>query len=431
MLTTFKAFLQDVDAEEMYVTGQAGTGKTTGLAKLVQHCADEDLAYTVVAFTHKACNILRSKLPQNSSVRTLHSYLKKRPSINTHADSAQHITQNVRTGGSEKISILFIDEYSMVGERDLMDLRDNQDEHEELKIVWLGDPNQLPPVGDMQAVQPHGDYAMTLTKIYRQAADNPLMVPLQQLVSFIEGATPTQLIENNGLRRGLDIVEEYKADSRDIEFDGVVLAYTNQRVEELNIAIEGKYLPGLGDLLYSPTTKEFYSFVRWEEPADISYIMRAFGEPLTLRTKYKTLEFLLKQEYQYAVVVNDEGDEQLFCCMFGHYQFKLMLDRLKASAASSNKAIGANAAQWARENKDSRKAKRRALAWRSFLSFNDNIICLDFAHAMTVHKSQGSTYKTVYLDTKDLGRCATTDYLTYLKLMYVAISRASDYVITN
>ena len=54
-----------------------------------------------------------------------------------------------------------------------------------------------------------------------------------------------------------------------------------------------------------------------------------------------------------------------------------------------------------------------------------------FAHAMTIHKSQGSTYDTVYLDTEDLGMVANMDYIMYLRLLYVAVSRASNKVITN
>ncbi|MGL5567505.1 MAG: ATP-binding domain-containing protein [Plesiomonas sp.] len=50
---------------------------------------------------------------------------------------------------------------------------------------------------------------------------------------------------------------------------------------------------------------------------------------------------------------------------------------------------------------------------------------------MTVHKSQGSTYDTVYVDTEDLYRCAAINIKQYLKLMYVALSRASNKVITN
>ena len=426
MLATFKPFLEDDTANEMYITGQAGTGKTTGLAELVAYCADNGIDYTVCAFTHKACGILRSKLAVGSRVQTLWSFLKKRPAINQEAQNHRHIDTQTRSGSSDKVSIIFIDEYSMVGERDLMDLRDVQDDNEDIKIVWLGDPNQLPPVGDMQSVRPHGKYAITLTKIYRQAAGNPLMNTLNQLVSFIEGATPEPLAESSNFQRGRDIVNSY---SNNNDADKVMLAYTNQQVQELNAEVQGYAMPKEGDSLFSPTTKCWYTFMHWED--DVSHIMLPFGDPLALDSKYRTLEHLIKEGYRFAVVENEEGDLETYAAIFGHYRHKQQAEQLKRAAASSNAAIGKDAAKWAAQNRDSTKARNRAKAWRNFLSFNEAVICLDFAHAMTVHKSQGSTYKTVYLDTEDLAIAAEIDYLMYLKLMYVAVSRASDAVITN
>ena len=190
---TFEAFLDNPDADDMYITGAAGTGKTTGLAEVVQYCKDNDVCYTVCAFTHKACGILRSKLPENAIVRTLHSYLKRRPGINQDATKVEHVQINSKLGAADKTAVLFIDEYSMVGEKDLMDIRDAQDDHEGLKVVWLGDPNQLPPVGDMPSVRPYGKYCVTLTKQYRN--DNPLQQVLTKLISYING-TPAEPFEN-------------------------------------------------------------------------------------------------------------------------------------------------------------------------------------------------------------------------------------------
>ena len=128
MQQEFKDFLADKEAWDMFITGAAGTGKTTKLAQLVQHCIDIELPYVVCAFTHKACGILRSKLPTNTRVQTLHSYLSKRPMINTNATKKEHVNVNARTGDVDKIpKIMFLDEYSMVGEKDFMDIREQQD----------------------------------------------------------------------------------------------------------------------------------------------------------------------------------------------------------------------------------------------------------------------------------------------------------------
>ncbi len=440
ILSCFTEFIKSDNSEDMYVTGVAGTGKTTELAQTVQYCIDNNIVYVVCAFTHDACKILRSKLPEGAVVMTLHKFLKKRPGINTDATSLKYVTINSQFGVPEKVQVLFVDEYSQVGEKDLMSVRELQDIDSEedceetaigLRVVWIGDPHQLPPVGDQQAIQPSGDYAIILKTQYRQTKGNPLSQAIAQLVSFIEGAAPVSLVESEKFVRGLDVVKAYKQCTE----DKVLLAFTNKAVQDLNWTIEGKNEPDYGDIVFSPTTKEKYTFNRIVPSYLVYQLDKAFGEPLKLGSKFKTLEFLQQQDYTFAEVENEEGELFIFAFIFGHYEYKKKLEELKLVAANVNKHIfdseGKSAAAWARDNPDSPRTRDRAKAWRQFLSFNECVICLDFAHAKTVHKSQGSTYHTVFLDSQDLGLAAESNYNLYLKLMYVALSRATSYVYTN
>lgn len=440
MLDIFTRLLADEQGWDMYITGRAGTGKTTGLAELIEYCMDGDIDYTVCAFTHKACGILRLHLPDNANIRTLHSFLKKRPTINTQATSSHNVEVSQKHGDTEKTSILFIDEYSMVGERDLMDIRDAQDGEDEthLKVVWLGDPYQLPPVGDMQSVEPYGNYQVMLTKNWRRAEDSPLSEPVEQLISFIEGEKAAPLVESASFCRNQDILEWYENDGMADDFDGVILAYTNKRVQELNAKAQGREVPEYQDKLFCPNNRNFYTLTAFAPGYLVYEITKPYGDDtLKLNSKYKTLEHLQAMQCcQFMDVVDEDGSEETFAVVFGHYDYKVTKERLIKAAADSNKAIerkfqGVKAAPWAKQNKGHKLAKVRAKAWRDFLTFNDNVVCLDFVHAMTIHKSQGSTYKSVYLDTEDLAIAAEINYLLYLKLFYVAISRARDYVITN
>ena len=123
MLETFKKFFVDTYAESMYITGQAGTGKTTGLYDLVSYCRKNQIAYTVCAYTHKACDVLRSKLPMGADVNTLHSFLEKRPTINVEANKVTQVESNSAAGRAYgEIDVLFVDEFSMIGERDANDI---------------------------------------------------------------------------------------------------------------------------------------------------------------------------------------------------------------------------------------------------------------------------------------------------------------------
>lgn len=447
VLGTFKKFMGDKDAWDMYVTGSAGTGKTTCMREVVQYLIDNDISYIVCAYTHKACDVLREKLPEDAAITTLHSFLKKRPTINQNATNKDRLTVNSQSGTPGKPAVLLIDEYSMVGEKDGVDIVALQDEEYEgapvMKVYWSGDKNQLDSVGDIPYVAPYGDYQVNLTKVWRQAGDNPLMDTIQALVGMIEGTTDLAPLEGHKtFVRGVNLVEELQklqedAAKYDVEdhLDYVLLAYTNQRVEELNALIQGYTEPKIDDRLFSPTTKQRYKFLGWVNTPD--YVDTPYNGDVHLGSKYQTLEYLIKTgNCRFAMLEDGDGAVLTAAVVFGHYQYKLKVDELKAAAAASNKEIERaypkyKASAWAKSNAKTKLARARSKAWRDFLSFDECVMCIDFDHAMTVHKSQGSTYKYVYIDTEDLYKCARINPTQYLKLMYVGISRASEMVFTN
>lgn len=437
MLNTFKQFIEDPKAFDMFVTGQAGTGKTTGLAELVEYCKANEISIKVCAYTHKACEVLRQYLPEGTDICTLHSFLKKRPGVNDQATMREHISISSKRGKPEDVPmVLAIDEYSTIGEKDFMDIGLVQDPNYEglpvMKVLYIGDPNQLPPVGDTSAIIPNGKYQVVLKEIHRQKDGNGLLEPLCQLVDFMNGAKPKPLKENKNFIRGIDIVAEYKNCKTD---DKVILAYTNEVVESLNADIKGKTTPMNGDGIFSPSMKEFYTFDTFLPLKDISYISLPFGEDLYLKSKYKTLEHLLTMHDQFALIINEEGEYITHAIEFGHYQYKLKMEEYGEAAVKTNKIIedkhGMGGKTYAKIYPHDPLSRARAKAWRNYLTYRDCVICIDFPFAMTVHKSQGSTFDTVFVDTENLGICANKDYQTYLKLMYVAISRASNKVYTN
>jgi exodeoxyribonuclease-5 len=438
MLDKFIAFMNDPDAWELYITGGPGTGKTTGLGELTNYCMQNDIEAITCAYTHKACGILASKLPAGTNIATLHSVLRKRPMINDQALKAQHIEVSRQHGKPNSYQIMFVDEYSMVGEQDLMDITAMQDPEYEadvaMKVVYIGDPNQLPPVGDIQAITPSGPWWIKLTQVYRQAEDNELLDTIYAIKDMIEGGPVQSLPENKNFIRGMDIVNRYKDDR---QTDKVILAYTNQRVESLNAEIQGYMVPLHGDDVFSPTTRELYLVEDFIESYQVVSIIKAFGdEELGFNSKYKTLEHLITMDgIQFIQLHNQDEESVTHACIFGHYQYKIKLEALKCEAANTNRNIESthkvSAKVWASLNSHTKLARARAKAWRDYLTFKECVICLDFPHAMTVHKSQGSTYNTVYLDSDDLYLCATRNFNLYLKLMYVAISRASNKVYTN
>jgi Cdc6-like AAA superfamily ATPase len=432
MLETFQKFLKDREAADMYITGVAGTGKTTELSTLIEFCKENKVSCVTSAYTHKACNVLASKLPHGSNICTLHSYLKKRPTVNDKALKLAHVDDNMQHSEPDTVGVLFIDEFSMVGEKDYIDLvklQYNENGDVIMKIVYIGDPNQLPPVKDQAAIRPKKPYWVVLTKIYRQADDNPLIDTLIQLNDIINGAKATILTEHKTFIRDQDIVKLYKEDTG----SKIILAYTNRTVQDLNASIQGKQEPEINDKVFSPTSRKAYKLLSvYPETHMIQSIMDNIIE---LNSKYKTLETLHTLDVLFYNLIDEEGNESCRAGIFGHQNYLDYKQLIAEHAVNVNKKIEHKYKQdsktWAQQNWSEPLAKERATAWKNYLSFNDNVFCIDFPHAMTVHKSQGSTYDNVYLDMQDLGLCADRDYPLYLKLLYVGISRAAKKVFTN
>ena len=433
LLATFIAFMEAKEEETMFVTGIAGTGKTTTLSKLLQYCLDNNISAVATAYTHRACAVLRQKLPKATEICTLHSFLTKCPTINDKATTINKLESNSQISKPKEIDVLFIDEFSMVGEKDFLSINEllyDDDGNTVMKVVYIGDPNQLPPVKDAKAVIPGGKFWVKLDKVYRQANSNPLLDTLVLLNDYINGEEPQALLEHETLVRGIDLVQKYK----NTVTNKVLLAYTNARVEELNALIEGRKEPRVGDMVFSPTTRKKYLILAINN--ETTAVNTPRDAVVELNSKYKTLEtFHTIEGVRFYTLEDDEGEEYVYGAIFGHNSFLQVQQNLANGAVNINKKIHISTRQdpkdWAKANWQLPLAKERALHWSKYLTFKDCAICLDFEHAMTVHKSQGSTFETVFIDTEDLSLCARKDYSLYLKLLYVAISRASQIVYTN
>lgn len=275
-------FLNQDDTIEAFLTGPAGSGKTTALHSIIEILNKRRTVYKVVAYTHKAKDVLISKLPKKTDISTLHSWLKKRPGINSQAKHIKALITSNQKGKPEMLELLIVDEFSFVGEKDYMSIGDLQDElmlesyHCELcgeveieegtcvecrgrvkttslkpiKVLYVGDLNQLSPVDGEAAVIPQEPFWTKLTKIYRSTSD--ISEPLANLVDMIEGNKPMGYLEpTTSFLRNQDIDLLFKDDDE----DKIMLSFTNQAVQAHNIAIQGYKEPKPGDLINVSTLK--------------------------------------------------------------------------------------------------------------------------------------------------------------------------------
>lgn len=130
------------------VTGAAGTGKTTAVCAMilaVRATEGEGASITVMAPTGKASDRLRTKLQQREiegvETSTVHSYLAREGWLN------DNLTYRRRGGSRHGQGTIIVDEASML-DLDLMATFVRAiDWRAVRRLVLVGDPNQLPPIG--------------------------------------------------------------------------------------------------------------------------------------------------------------------------------------------------------------------------------------------------------------------------------------------
>ncbi|MGV3727464.1 ATP-dependent DNA helicase [Hydrogenophaga sp.] len=177
-LVAIKAFLLDKTQDAFILRGSAGTGKTTLVAKLVETLEDMHLSCALLAPTGRAARILGNKIKQSTGRpdhdgSTIHQaiYTLTHVEVNEEAETANDPGVRLIFPLKEeeaKVSLFVIDESSMVGDREshgdfmqfgsgrlLKDIvtfarsrRPGRPVDHLTKLLFVGDPAQLPPVGE-------------------------------------------------------------------------------------------------------------------------------------------------------------------------------------------------------------------------------------------------------------------------------------------
>ena len=160
--------------------GYAGTGKTTTIIRFMQYLIYDDLVRSIalVAPTNKAVNVIKSKFSDG-----IHFLLKKKFSIepytvnpldilkdnkfrtefitihrllnykNNYQMSGQKVFVRGKKNKLDKFSLIIIDECSMLSLQVLIDLYEEINKQKScVKIIFLGDPAQLPPVNEKSSL---------------------------------------------------------------------------------------------------------------------------------------------------------------------------------------------------------------------------------------------------------------------------------------
>lgn len=147
----------DGPQDEFRLGGYAGTGKTT-VIKFIQK--ELDAHSSVHAFTGKACNVLQKKNIHASTLHSLLYYVSKAP-----GKPVEFIPKDKLEHDPD---LIIVDEASMLNHELYTQLKRHKK-----KLLFVGDPGQLEPVGDNPNLMARCD--IVLSKIHRQAEASPII----------------------------------------------------------------------------------------------------------------------------------------------------------------------------------------------------------------------------------------------------------------
>lgn len=152
--------------QEFYLAGYAGVGKSTVAAIAIEEIKNRRggwLNVEVGAYTGKAANVLRKK--GNPTAKTIHSMIYVPDEVN----GKTVFVLALDSAPAAFADLIVLDEVSMVDMKMADDVRAFGK-----KILVMGDPAQLPPVGGAGAFLTR-DPDFFLDEIHRQAAESPII----------------------------------------------------------------------------------------------------------------------------------------------------------------------------------------------------------------------------------------------------------------
>lgn len=418
------------DEQTATLSGAGGTGKTAAIGHWVKQLGDIGKVI-YLAPTHKAKNVLRRSLElsgiESPDVYTVAQALGKQPII---MESGLEVFVGKDTDRDllGNVDLVIVDESSMVNGEDYEEINDKAK-----KILFMGDKNQLPPVGEAEALAFVGSPDVELFRIMRYSGHildqcQKLREAAQENFIHTIEADGKQIIRLNHNDALLKATELFK--SREFEQDSTfcrVVAFRNSKVDSINKFIKPRvynrdddYFQGLRLIAAKPVQRKHMIAGRWVTYCNNSEEVVITSDPEVVEIdKYLLID--MPEDCQELKTLIGVGKANRFNCVSenGSSFISIVLDE-KAMA----KRLELIKLIQGLYRKKMAKVYLFALAflyrWGDDLR---DIFC------STVHKCQGSTFENVLIAEPDILRPSFNKQSWQSddrpKLLYTAASRAS------
>lgn len=401
------------------LTGVAGTGKSYLTGKIVIDLVSDGHLVAVAAPTNKAVRVIKEKVELQAgrsvgaNFSSIHSLLGLR--LIEHEDGNQSC-QPLGEPTLGQFEVLIVDECSMIGDNLFKLIKEYQ---EDARVLFVGDPAQLPPVAEKEDVSPtftESEIKVALTEIVRQAEGSDIIRLSTHVRELPVRVTPSHLYP---LLRDLDVriakgnramVLETARAAIERQEDARIIAYMNSTVVYYNKTLHNMFYSGEAPFSVG-------------ERAIIHQQCEMIGEggnPVTLITNEEvTVTNISPTEHpefrhirSWSVQVqNDLGD--LFYGYIAH------------DAQTLEREVAERFDTW-RKLKGQGRYEEAKTASASAWALRKGFAPLRHAYSVTSHKAQGSTFDTAIIDMENMDKMRST--FTFNRGLYVAVTRPRKFL---
>jgi ATP-dependent exoDNAse (exonuclease V) alpha subunit len=430
-------------SNRLLIKGSAGVGKTT-LIRFMLPFLKGKIVFS--APTHTAVGVIEKNISKepNYKFSTIHRELQYKKIIDNKTGEKYFRPEiNKNYPPLKNVSFFILDEASMIG----VDMLDNIEKYcpPYCKLIFLGDDKQLFPVGEsyksvflgkpvIQEVEnaqglnlfPHPTDSskvvsfepypeIELTEIVRQGQGNPIIElsrNLPQIYSYVSNFNVDKESAVTGYFYNSDketTIQKLAAVNGSTKLK--YLAYTNAKVEEINKKVR-EHIYG------KPQKIEKEEYIVFDEPYNNEYVtnqflkvndvlidnidfnvtyednvhMRGIISRVVTFKVYIVNPILVEQGNPGGVYIIHEDSES---------KFKQVISELNSNC------------------------RARFLSYVSKINFEDKFAKFKYAHALTIHKSQGQSFDKVIVSLPDINKCRDEKD----SLLYTAITRPRNLVI--
>ena len=446
VLDSIKEFLNN-DLPVFILKGYAGTGKTTMISYIIEEVAKLNKMPILMAPTGRAARVLSTKTKRDAN--TIHRCIYELDTIETKEDSddIRYIFPLKDAEDTAKDRICIVDESSMIGTREvhnelfefgsgslLNDLLAFVAPHRGGKVIFIGDPMQLPPVGDNvsnaldeQFFKENEMEVMVaeLTDVVRQNEGSAILGNAMKVRTLLESSHRNNLVFDRKENEVIDI-EGYNMPNQLLSIypkpeigQSVIITFSNRQARDYNYVVREILYPGekqivIGDILQVVSNNYGLDVMN----GDFVKITDVIGDteyqaaPVYVTVGRERIRQNITMAFRNVRIMLDDGREKT--CKI----IESMLDDANGNLTFTQ--IQALYINFCMRHPD---LKRNSQQFKELLKADPyyNALRVKYGYAITGHKSQGGEWHTVFIDYT--GRTGLSN--DNLRWTYTVTTRAS------